>query len=246
MRQTAAHFSSFTSRESREQNHSETLLADSQEELKAVGRRVATNGKEKEESGTFLDAFPTKATSKNVKEPPVRATYLYSMLIKLSVVSAVLLLIMIVGTARSDNILVEEQIIIEMNRKDTVKISASRDPMGTKALSKDMDQISLEPGILSSYSEALVQRIANNLSPIWGEEGNTTSATHHLRGSLRSEAQDDYNDSNSQFSLSSFWPKFRSYDNVDQQAQGSSIDVDGEMTIEDSGEVGGSRSNAIT
>ena len=48
---------------------------------------------------------------------------LMSMLIKLSGLCGIILLFMVIGTAHTNNILVEENVLVQMNREETIRMN---------------------------------------------------------------------------------------------------------------------------
>ena len=117
---------------------------------------------------------------------PIRTPYLYSLLIKMSGLCGIILLFMVIGTAHTNNILVEENVLVQMNREETIRmnrLNLNTDPKSTSLMS---DQYSLEPSTLAAYSDALVKRITNSLpTSIWNYDTNSTEfERNRFRGSI--------------------------------------------------------------
>ena len=109
-----------------------------------------------------------------------------SMLIKLSGLCGIILLFMVIGTAHANNILVEENVLVQMNREETIRmnrLNLNQDPKSIMS-----DQHSLEPGTLAAYSDALVKRITDSLpTNMWSYNTNSTATefqTKRFRGSV--------------------------------------------------------------
>ena len=145
------------------------------------GRNVKKDGEE------IVEAERTKQTRRHGDAVPIRTPYLMSMLIKLSGLCGIILLFMVIGTAHTNNILEEENVLVQMNREETIRmnrLSLNQDP---KSVGSDQ-QYSLEPGTLAAYSDALVKRITDSLpTNMWSYNTNSTATefqTKRFRGSV--------------------------------------------------------------
>ncbi len=127
-----------------------------------------------------------KQTRRHGDAVPIRTPYLMSMLIKLSGLCGIILLFMVIGTAHTNNILVEENVLVQMNREETIRmnrLNLNQDPKSIMS-----DQHSLEPGTLAAYSDALVKKISDSLpTSMWSYSTNSTETefkTRRFRGSV--------------------------------------------------------------
>jgi len=124
-----------------------------------------------------------ETTKRGQDAVPVRTQYMHSLLIKMSGLCAIILFFLIIGTAHTNNILVEENVVLQMNRQETIrmnKLSLSRGDPKTNTLMSG--QQSLEPSALAAYSDALVKRITDGLpSNIWTYNSNSTDIKRTAR-----------------------------------------------------------------
>lgn len=140
--------------------------------LQSRGRGQTGKNDGSQTQRTFKDAFPVKShnTPRDQKGVPVRQPYIYALLIKVSALCAILLLLMVIATAKSQQLLVEESVIFEMKQRQVMNLPSSTvsSPTddGRKNSLEGSQQSTLGPGYTAYFLKQLTEKLHSSSGPV--------------------------------------------------------------------------------